>query len=166
MSLSWRHYWMSDPSPLLLTRCCFPAANSPSERKTLQLKNLIQGLRLYSRAHCAQSRLEASITSGVLDLNPKETPPGFSIAQQQQRATVLPGFIWGQTSLQMWALKLRLPPVHAVLSDQGKWLPFSDPSPSTEVLKFTSKFKWRLTPAAHSRSPFPDFHAEDLFCGW
>lgn len=75
--LCWRYYWMSDPSPLLWRRCCFPAANFHSEKKTqrFQIKkasDLIQGLRLYSKAYCAQSRLEASITSGVVDLNPKE----------------------------------------------------------------------------------------------
>lgn len=59
-----------------------------------------------------------------------------------------------------------LPPVHDVLFDQGEGLPFSDSSPSTAVVKFTSKFKWRLKLPAHNLFPFPDFHTQDLFCGW
>lgn len=40
------------------------------------------------------------------------------------------------------------------LFDQGDGLPFSDSSPSTAVVKFTSKFKWRPTLPALNLFPF------------
>lgn len=47
--------------------------------------------------------------------------------------------------------------------DQGEGLPFSDPSPSTAVLKFTSKLKWRQTlPAPLFSSLLPLFQASML----
>lgn len=45
-------------------------------------------------------------------------------------------------------------PLHDVSFDQEEGLPFSDSSPSTAVVKFTSKFKWRLTSPALSLFPF------------
>lgn len=45
-------------------------------------------------------------------------------------------------------------PLHDVVFDQGEGLPFSDSSPSTAAVKFTSKFKWRLTLPALNLFPF------------
>lgn len=61
---------------------------------------------------------------------------------------------------------IRLLPVHSAVFDQREGLPFSDSSPSTAVVKFTSKFKWRQL-CGHLNLFSPPFlvsHSKDLFC--
>lgn len=58
-------------------------------------------------------------------------------------------------------------PLQDVLFDQEECLPFSDSSPSTAVVKFTSNFLILMEAniTCSQSFSFPDLRAKDLFCG-
>lgn len=60
----------------------------------------------------------------------------------------------------LFSVFIPLLPVHAAVFDHTERLPFSDSSPSTAVVKFTSKFKWRL--ALPALNLFPLFQTSTV----